>query len=139
MNRITEGKGKRIHGAQIGVDTQTAQTTSWNGATITVAEYDRAILLANVTAFDRTTGDELMVLELEGSYDGSLWEHLRTFVDEANAGDNTTVTGDADRGKIKATGQYALHVTELPLFIRTKATLSGTTPIVTLTVVGSFR
>ena len=139
MKRTTEGKGNRIHGSQIEIDTQTAKTTSWNGATITVAEYDCGILLANVTAFDRTTADELMVLELEGSYDGSLWEHLRTFVDEANAGDNTTLTGDADRGKIKATGQYVLHVTELPLFIRTKATLSGTTPIVTLTVVGSFR
>ena len=138
MDKITNGRmGKRT--PQIAIDAQTGATASWNGEKINVTEYETAIIIANVTAFDRTTTDELMILELEGSYDGSLWEHLRTFVDEANAGDNTTVTGDADRGKIKATGHYALHVKELPLFIRTKATLSGTTPIVTLTVVGSFR
>lgn len=138
MDKITNGRmGKRT--PQIAIDAQTAKDVSWDGNAINVTEYETAIIIADVTVFDRTDTDELMVLELEGSYDGSLWEHLRTFVDEANAGDNTTVTGDADRGKIKATGHYALHVKELPLFIRTKATLSGTTPIVTLTVKGSFR
>jgi len=138
MDRIIDGRmGKRT--PQIDIDAQTAKDVSWNGAAINVTEFETAIIIANVTAFDRTNVDELMVLELEGSYDAVLWEHLRTFVDEANAGDNTTVTGDADRGKIKATGQYVLHVHELPLFIRTKATLSGTTPAVTLTVKGSLR
>ena len=123
----------------IDIDTQTSVGTSWTGGSINVAHYKKGIIIANVTAFDTTTGNERMVLELEGSYDGTLWEHLRTFVDEANAGDNTTVTGDADRGKIEATGQYVIHADDLPVFIRTKATLTGTTPIVSLTMKGSFR
>lgn len=138
MDRITGGR-KRKDTAQIDIDTQTAKGASWNGDAVNVTEHDTAIIIADVTAFDLTTGDERMILELEGSYDGSLWEHLRTFVDEDDAGDNTTVTGDADRGKIEAVGQYVLHVDDLPVFVRTKATLSGTTPIVTLTVKGSFR
>ena len=138
MDRIIDGRNRK-ETAQIAIDAQTAILVSWNGDAVNVSEYDRAIIIANVTAFDTTTGDERMILELEGSYDGSLWEHLRTFVDEDDAGDNTTVTGDADRGKIEATGQYVLHVDDLPVFIRTKATLAGTTPIVTLTVKGSFR
>lgn len=138
MDRRTDGRAG-IRTPPIDIDAQTAKVASWNGDTVNVSEYDSAIIIANVTAFDLTTGDERMVLELEGSYDGSLWEHLKTFVDEANAGDNTTVTGDADRGKIEATGQYVIYVHDLPVFVRTKAVLSGTTPIVTLTVKGSFR
>ena len=121
------------------IDVQNSKDVSWNGSSVNVSAYDAGIIIANVTTFDLGTGDERMILELEGSYDGSLWEHLKTFVDEANAGDNTTVTGDADRGKIEQTGQYVVHVHDLPVFIRTKGTLTGTTPIVTLTVKGSFR
>ena len=138
MDRIIDGRNRK-ETAQILLDAQTAVVASWNGDAVNVSEYDSAIIIANVTAFDLGTGDERMVLELEGSYDGSLWEHLETFVDEANAGDNTTVTGDADRGKIEQTGQYVIHAHDLPVFVRTKATLSGTSPIVTLTVKGSFR
>ena len=138
MELITSGR-ERKETAQIAIDAQIAKDASWNGDAVNVSEYDSGIIIANVTAFDLGTGDERMILKLEGSYDGSLWEHLKTFVDEANVGDNTTVTGDADRGKIEAVGQYVIHVHGLPIFVRTKATLSGTTPIVTLTVKGSFR
>ena len=138
MDKITGGRNRK-ETAQILLDSQTNKGASWNGDAVNVSEYDSAIIIANVTTFDTTTGNERMVLELEGSYDGTLWEHLATFVDEANAGDNTTVTGDADRGKIEQTGQYVIHVHDLPVFVRTKATLSGTSPIVTQTVKGSFR
>lgn len=124
---------------EISIDAQTNKGVSWNGAAVNVSAYFKAVVIANVTTFDLTTGNERMILEIEGSYDGTLWEHLVTFVDEANTGDVTTVTGDADRGKIEQTGQYVLHLHDLPVFIRTKGTLSGTTPIVTLTVKGSFR
>ena len=125
---------------KVALDAQTSKGTSWNGASVDISRYASAIIVADVTVFDTTTGDERMILELEGSYDGTLWDHIATFVDEENAGDNTTVTGDADRGKIEAVGQYAVHMYhEMPLYLRTVATLSGTTPIVTLTVTGSFR
>ena len=138
MERIVEGK-PGMRAAQIELDSQTAKGVSWNGSAIDVSKYDRGIIIANVTVFDLTTGNARMILELEGSYDGTLWQHLRTFVDEENAGDNTTVTGDPDRGKIEATGQYVIHVHELPTFVRIKGILAGTTPIVTLTVKGDFR
>ena len=138
MYKIIDGRNRK-ETAQIEIDAVVSALVSWNGDAVNVSEYDSGIIIANVTAFDLTTTDERMVLELEGSYDGVVWEHLRTFVDEENAGDNTTLTGDADRGKIEATGQYVVHADDLPVFIRTKATLTGTTPIVTLTVKGSFR
>lgn len=124
---------------QINVDEQTSKGVSWTGSSVSVAAYRKAIIVADVTAFDLTTGNERMVLEIEGSYNDVLWTHLATFVDEENAGDNTTLTGDPDRGKIEQTGQYIIHMYDFPMFIRVKGTLSGTTPIVTLTVRGSFR
>ena len=132
-------KAKGIRTELVSLDEQIAKTVSWTGNACDVSAYEYAIILANITAFDTASGDERLILEIEGSYDGSLWEHFYTFVDEANAGDNTSTSGDPDRGKIKTTGVYVIHLTEIPLAIRVKGTLSGTTPSVSLTVKGNFR
>ena len=137
---ITSGGNPLKKTVKVTLDEQENALVSWNGDAVDVSRYANAIIVADVTLFDTTTGDERMILELEGSCDGVLWDHLATFVDEENAGDVATVTGDADRGKIEAVGQYAVPMYhEMPLYLRTVATLSGTTPIVTLTVTGSFR
>jgi len=123
----------------VDIDTRTAADVSYTGDAINVSEYPKGIIVCNITAFDTANANERLILEIEGSYDGSVWQHLRTFVDEENVGDVTTTTGDADRGKIEATGQHVLHIHDLPVFIRAKGTLSGTTPSVTYTMKGSFR
>ena len=79
-----------------------------------------------------------MILEIETSYDNTNWVHLKHIVDETTAGDNVTTTGDADRGKLKATGTCVTHISScLGKYIRLKGTISGTTPSFTFTCYGS--
>jgi hypothetical protein len=115
--------------------TATFQTTA-----VDVRKYQSCIIHVDITAFDRGNSDELMVLDVEWSPDdGTTWLHRQTVVDEVTAGDITTTTGDADRGKIKATGDYIVRITDnLGNYIRLNGTISGTTPSVTMSAAGSF-
>lgn len=125
---------------QITLKENTTETSSWTDPGVDVSAYNECYLHIDITDFDRTDGDELLVLEIEISHDNSTWIHRYTVVDEVNAGDNVTVTGDPDRGKIKETGDYhAFLKGGLGKYMRIKGTLTGTTPSVTLSVIGNFK
>lgn len=131
LNRITEDV------TLLALDTKTANFTTTG---VNVAKYNEAYIHVDITAFDRTTGDELLVLDVEVSHDNTTWVHRQTVVDEVTAGDNTTLTGDVDRGKIKATGDYIVFIEGgLGKFMRLNGTMTGNTPSATLSAIGSFR
>ena len=125
---------------EITLKASATETASWTDSGVDVSKYSECYLHIDITAFDRTDLDELLTLEIEISHDNSTWIHRYTVVDEVNAGDNVTVTGDPDRGKIKATGDYHCFLQGgLGRYMRIKGTLEGTTPSVTLSVIGNFK
>ena len=118
----------------------TTETSTFQTTGVSISDYNEAYIHVDITAFDRTTGDELLVLEVEVSNDNTTWVHRQTVVEEETAGDVTTVTGDADRGKIKATGDYIVFIKGgLGMYIRLNGTLAGTTPSVTYSAIGTFK
>jgi len=118
----------------------TTETSSWTDNALNVSKYNNVVIIADITAFDRTDLDELLTLEVEISYDNSTFIHRFTIVDEDNEGDLITTSGDPDRGKIKATGVYTAFLNgNIGKYLRTKGTLEGTTPSVTLSIVCLLR
>lgn len=118
----------------------TTKTASFTTDGVLVNIYNEAYIHVDITAFDRGNSDELMTLDVEVSHDNITWVHRKTVVDEVTAGDNTTVTGDPDRGKIKATGDYIVFIQGgLGIYMRLSGTITGTTPSITLSAIGSFK
>ena len=118
----------------------TTETSSFQTSGIDVSKYNEAYVHIDITAFDRTTGNELMKLDIEVSHDNITWVHRQTVVEEETVGDVTTLTGDADRGKIKAAGDLIAFIHGgLGKYMRLNGTLSGTTPSITYSAIGTFR
>ena len=138
---------KQIFGAQteqissaVTLQASTTETANFTTTAVDVSHYNEAYIHVDVTAFDRTTGDELLEFEVEVSHDNITFVHRAHVVDEVTAGDNTTLTGDPNRGKIKATGDYIVALQGgLGNYMRLAGTFSGTTPSITYSAIGTFR
>ncbi len=131
---------KNLYTEHVVLKSSTTETNSWTDNAIDVSRYNTAIIIVDITAFDRTDLDELLTLEVEISYDNTNFIHRFTIVDEENEGDLVTTSGDPDRGKLKTTGTYTAFLNgDIGKYLRTKGTLEGTTPSVTLSIVCLLR
>ena len=86
-------------------------------------------------------GSPTMEAIIETSNDDSVWWFYGTVISEDDADNLTETTPNADKGKIKATGQYAYHLDNiLAKYIRCRLVVAGTsTPTFTGSVLGIFK
>jgi len=108
----------------IGSDTLTS-SSSHTGSAIAVSSYNELLCVLDITAITAPDSEDAWEVYLEKSFDGgTTWVHAGHFVDDQNAGDNTTTTGDPNRGRFDGnTGQFQLYLKGfLGTHIRSRAT-----------------
>ena len=115
-------------------------TTSWASEAIPVSRYNKGNVIAHITAFKNTVGDERLILSMETSIDGIRWKHVATFIDEETMGNVVSITGDPDRHKIKRIGDFLIQFNDCIMkFIRINGILEGTSPNITIEVIGALK